>query len=307
MRTLTDSLLAAWLAGAQEVVQDVPALDSEVQTSAPTESVEVLPGLPLPSFGLPPVEPPPPRFTDAAAEHPDEPEPVVRFPLIEAAARDLAQRRVMVRADFDRLADQAKRTAFTVARVGSLDALQKLQQALTQNVSQGGTLQDFRNAVDEALSNSALSAGHVENIYRTNVAQAYSQAQREMLDHPLVNDEFPYVEYHSVHDQRRRPEHGALEKLGIQGTNVYRRDDPVIQKFWPPWDYQCRCAVIPLTLEDAAARGIREAQEWLQTGIPPAQPSFVSPPPFEPPAGFGEGMRLSLVQSLQPPTSARRL
>src|SRR5262249_21071406 len=100
-------------------------------------------------------------------------------------------------------------------------------------------------------------------------------------------------EYSAVHDSRARPEHRHLERLGLDGTAVYRRDDPVILQFWPPWDYNCRCAVVPLTVADAAARGVKEAQEWLRTGQPPAAPAFVAPPPFSPPAGFAGPVRLS--------------
>ena len=28
-----------------------------------------------------------------------------------------------------------------------------------------------------------------------------------------------------------------MEKLGLDGTNVYRRDDPIWEEFLTPWDY----------------------------------------------------------------------
>jgi len=221
--------------------------------------------------------------------------PLLRFPAVEAAARDLASRQVLTRADFDRLADDAKAAAFTVARVTSLDALAKIQAALVDDVARGGTLADFRRAVDDALGSSALTPAHIENVYRTNVAQAYTQGQAEVLAHPLVADEFPYLAYHACHDARVRADHLRLETWGLSGTNVYRRDDPIWERFLPPWDYQCRCVVVPLTLADAARAGVREAQEWLRTGIPPALRAWVKPPPFEPPAGWTRRNRLEAL------------
>ena len=46
----------------------------------------------------------------------------------------------------------------------------------------------------------------------------------------------------------------------------------------------CRCGRNPLTVEQAAARGIPEAQQWLESG-PPATPAHV-PMPVELPEGF---------------------
>lgn len=60
--------------------------------------------------------------------------------------------------------------------------------------------------------------------------------------------------------------------------------------------HNCRCLVIPLTVDDAAARGVKEAIRWRDTGEPPARPQFVKPPPFSLPKGWAPvGRRLSAV------------
>ena len=265
-RALSDAMLAAWLTSAGDVAKKLP--------------------LPAAGDALTPPPKPPALFAPA----PDEPEPPVRYPLAEAAAADLLRKRVMTKAQFDALADDAKRTAFTVAQVGSLDALEKIQAALAEDAAKGGTLRTFGRRVDAILAGgSALSPAHIETVYRTNVGQAYRQGQQEILANPVVQDEFPYVEYVAVHDSRTRHEHLEMERRGIGGGPVYRSDDPTIRKFWPPWSYNCRCAAIPLTLADAARRGVAEAKKWLATGLPPPSPAWVAPPPFEPPAGFAGG------------------
>lgn len=275
-RTLSDSLLAGWLLGARDAADRVPPEKRE-QATAP----EIAGGF------LPPTILPPPLTFPEPEE--GEPSPVVHFPQIEAAAQDLASRRLLTQDEYNLLDAQARETAFTVARVASLDALEKIRDALVVDIAEGGTLRAFAERVDGILGESALSPAHVENVYRTNVAQAYSAAQKDILNHPLIGDEFPYVEYHAVHDSRTEEEHLALETLGIQGTNIYRRDDPVIQLFWPPWRWNCRCMVIPLTLEMAAAKGIKEAVRWLATGVPPANPAYVPMPNFRPPPGWDRG------------------
>ena len=210
----------------------------------------------------------------------------VRLPAVENAARFLVSRLDYTPAEFVTLTRDAQQTGFTIARAASLDAVESVRQLLAEDVAHGGTVKAFRTAVREVIEESALADHHVETLYRTHVARAYSAGQQDVLDTPLVGDEFPYVEYSATHDGRVRPEHLAMEQLGLDGTAVYRSDDPTIRKFWPPWAWNCRCIVIPISIEDAAEKGVREAREWLRTGHPPATPQFVPRPPFDLPKGW---------------------
>lgn len=273
--------MAGWLAGAARATRGLPPV-----APSPAEPPSLAPA------SQPPVLPPPPI---AGLGPGPEPEPVVHFPIIEEAVNDLEGRRILTRPDFDALATDAKTTAFTAARMANWEALGRLAQAVAVSTAEGSTLAAFRAAVDEALGPDFLSPGHIENVFRTNVSQAYSTGLMQTLAHPLVADEFPYLAYHAVHDGRVRQDHLTMEELGLDGTNVYRRDDPIWERFTPPWDYQCRCAIVPMTVEDAARAGVREARQWLRDGLPPATPQWVQPPPFNPPPGWKtrEAVRMS--------------
>jgi hypothetical protein len=48
----------------------------------------------------------------------------------------------------------------------------------------------------------------------------------------------------------------------------------------------CRCLLIPRTIEDAADAGVKEAKLWLRTGTPPARPAFTTRLPFALPKGW---------------------
>lgn len=265
--TVEDSLLAAWVAAAIVVAEPV-----------------FTHGPPLPL----PVLPPNPLF-DAARPS------VVRLPKIEAAAKWLTTKTPIPPSMFADLSDDAKAGAFTVARAGTTEAVAKIQAALVDSVANGGTLAQFRGAVRS--TNTPLSPAAIEGIYRTEVGKAYAAGQMGVLSHPLVISEFPYVLYTATHDSRVREEHLAMESYGIDGGPVYRADDPVIQKFWPPISWNCRCHAISISLEDAASRyGVSEAQEWLRTGVDPKR-SYVAHPPFDLPAGWvpvGRGGRFRL-------------
>lgn len=235
-----------------------------------------------------------PPFEFTLPDDPDEGEPLIHFPQIERAALGLAAKQALTRPQYDALAETARMQAFTVAKLTSLDAIERIQRLLEQDIREGGTLREFQARVDASLGESMLSPGHVENIYRTNVAQAYADGQRRMLAHPIIGEEFPYVAYESVADSRRRPEHGWFATHGLNGTNCYRTDDPTAQKFWAPWDYQCRCGMTMLTIEQAARRGVIEAKRWVESGEPPVVPQFVKAPSFDLPSGW---VRLSVDAS----------
>lgn len=223
-------------------------------------------------------------------------DPTIRYVATEKATEYLRNRIDFTPAEFEQLDADARRAAFTVARTTTADAVQAVREALADDVARGGTLRAFRETVAEALDGSGLSESQVEAIYRTQVGRAQAAGQIAVLESPFVADAFPYLLYSATHDGRVRPEHLAMESLGLNGTAVYRRDDPVWDTHYPPWAWNCRCVVIPLSVEDAAARGVREAIEWLRSGRPPVYPEFVPPPPFSIPKGWvPTGRRLTAV------------
>lgn len=281
-RLLTTTQLAAVLEGAREVAGKVPQLDRDAS------AVEALVGkIPQPSFPV----------------SRDDP----HFPTIDEAARSLAKKNVLSRPGYDTLDAAARAKAFTVAGVDATETLTKIRDVMADNVEKGADYATFRKEVLDAVDEGTfLSPGHVENIFRTNVQTAFSDGQASVLSNPLVRSAFPYVARDAIHDDRVRHNHLALEKLGIQGTNVYRVDDPVWQLFRAPWDYNDRCSDTFMTVQQAAEAGIEEAREWERTGIEPADPAFVAMPPFQPPPGFQRslaGAPLSIRLSMQPMAS----
>jgi hypothetical protein len=148
-------------------------------------------------------------------------------------------------------------------------------------------LRGFREALAAKIDTSKIGPAHIENIFRTQTQSAFAVGQAELADNPIVRELFPYARYDATHDARTRPDHLALEKLGISGTNIYRADDPMWQYFTPPWGFSCRCTRTIITIATAARLGVVEAQEWLRTSRPPETPehrlAFIN---FRPPAGF---------------------
>lgn len=156
------------------------------------------------------------------------------LPLIDNASDYLQRHRIAGPNALRAAAGAVVQAASADAERASEGAVTAVRRALVQAVRDGGTLEDFREAVK-----GVLAPRDTENVFRSNVMAAYSDGQERLLADPNVGALFPYAAYHATRDDRTRKSHLQMEKLGIQGTNVYRRDDPVFQAFRPPWSWMC--------------------------------------------------------------------
>jgi hypothetical protein len=201
-------------------------------------------------------------------------EPIIVFPRIQQAAEDLASRGIVTRDRFDQLTRDARARAFTISNTAVIDTIDRVRDALRENVLAGASLDEFAKTLEASLETSKFGAGHTENVFRTNVQSAFHRAHKELADDPIVSEAFPYQAYIPIEDGRTRATHAMLGEMGLNSTNVYRKDDPFWELFTPPIDFQCRCGVQLLTLDAAAELGVREAMRWRRTGVPPQQPTF---------------------------------
>ena len=83
---------------------------------------------------------------------------------------------------------------------------------------------------------------------------------------------FAYFAWYSTTDRRSNRLHLLAEKRGLNGTNLFRFDDPLFAAWFLArrLDYRpCRCTIVPQTVEQAAKRGVAEAIKWMATGRPP--------------------------------------
>ena len=285
---LSASIYGGALTGMADAIASVPAT-----LSPPPEF----------ALGMPPAPPavPPP----AAALFPDDEPPGVRFPALEDALEVLEASPVSATLDYRQTAALAREGAFAVTGDLTDQAVADVRDILARTIREGGNEADFVDTIVTRLGDEGgpLSEAHLAQVFRTNTATAVSNGQHRALQAPMVSDSFPYRSFFATSDQRVRPEHIALEKLGLDGTNIYRQEDPTWLKFRPPFDFGCRCSWSPTTVLQAARRGVTEAKEWWerakamaaeQGGTPdeylgrtaPAEPARVSPPPFNPSPEF---------------------
>lgn len=242
-RILSDSVLASELAGAADVAAKSGVPASQPAAAAPPGSV------------IPP--------TRTEFDLPDGLR--LRFPAAEDAAAVLRDKPVISPRDFRATAAEVQRGSFAVTGELTDDTLNKLRDLLLAQIVDGGTKRQFLDQANELfVEGTGLSEAHLSTVFRNNIGGQISDAVERALESPLVLDEFPYRMYVATHDNRVRPEHRALETAGLNGTAVYNAQDRVFVLFRPPWDYNCRCTATPLSVEDAAERGVQEARDWLR-------------------------------------------
>lgn len=143
------------------------------------------------------------------------------------------------------------------AAVYTDDQLDTISQAaidqLTRTVEEGGTLRDFRTAIEDgsaSLGITAANPGYLENVYRTQVASAYGAGRYAQLTNPDVVGQRPYRQYRTAMDSRVRPEHAVMDGV------TWRADDAAFSQVYPPCGFQCRCSVISYSQEDVDDEGI---------------------------------------------------
>lgn len=257
---------------------------------------EVLAGLAAASAtasGGPPVPPQAPQLPDFG------PHERVRFPVVDDALRVLEHAPQFAGENFMQTAAAVKRGAFAVTGDLADDTIADIQRALQENIAAGADQATFLKDVSALLDEgTGLSEARLEMVFRTNVQSQLSDAAERAVSNPLVADEFPYRLYMPTRDNRVRPGHLLLGRSGLEGTAVYRADDPLFLTFRPPWDYNCRCSWAPVTVESAARLGVKEAQAWVaraearaeQSGgsaalhipdVAPASPQFVPWPQLD--------------------------
>lgn len=157
--------------------------------------------------------------------------------------------------------------AFTVAKAARLDILETIRGEVDNAVSNGITQRQFEQNLTPRLQEQGWwgkqvivdseggaevvqlgSPSRLATIYRTNVATAYQAGRyQQQLD---SSETHPYWQYIAIMDGRTRKSHAAMH------LRVFRFDDPIWDKMYPPNDWGCRCRVRTLTAEQVKRMGL---------------------------------------------------
>ncbi|HTJ78526.1 MAG TPA: phage minor head protein [Rariglobus sp.] len=170
----------------------------------------------------------------------------------DEAVAFLKDKPVVSRTVFDQMVPEIKARTFAVAGIESVKVLQSLRDRIA-DLPAGADWDDIKGDLVDQLSpyfESSDAEGadvspaerRAETLLRTHGYQAYSAAQYNVLDRQ--RDVFPFWRYQTAQDDRVRDAHAALDGV------VLPSNDPFWQSHFPPWDFNCRCTIVPLSPED---------------------------------------------------------
>lgn len=174
----------------------------------------------------------------------------------ERAIEWLKQRgkNLKVSTDWDELDSEAHSKAFTVAKVMNADILQLIYDFIEQAKTHGWTLAEFREKLLNRLAESGwtgLAPSKLKVVYDTNMQMAYSQGK--FKQQKLISDLYPYWKYTQIERPTKRHDHSLLN------GKVFRHDDPIWKKIYPPSGFGCKCSVVPIK-DDSK---LEEGQKYL--------------------------------------------
>ena len=180
----------------------------------------------------------------------------------EAAADYIRGKAVADPTNFGNLPAQLKQRAFAVAGIEQMDVLKRLRDTiakLPEGMSWDEAKRDLASEISPCTGGDNKAAkARADFMLRTHGFQAYAVARHQQQMEVIKS--FPYWKYETVGDSRVRAGHAALD------GKVLRADDPWWQTHYPPWDWGCRCIVVPLDEEDAMELGVTDGKQMPMPG-----------------------------------------
>ncbi len=165
---------------------------------------------------------------------------------------------------FGELLPELRARAFTIAGVEHFDTIQRVRELVAEVPGGADWERQKRQIVDEiAPSFAGKRSGYdpdgnplymtkddarrhaetrAELLLRMHGFQAYAAASYRTMD--AQRDVFPYWQYQSMGDQKVRDTHAALD------GKVLPADSDFWKNHFPPWEWGCRCQVVPMTEDE---------------------------------------------------------
>lgn len=189
---------------------------------------------------------------------------------------------------FDVLPESAIKALYyrslVVSGVEQMYVLQAVKDALARAMAKQESYSDFGKESDQIVEDSGVNIGHIQTIFRTNLASLYAEGELNQVRE--MSGAFPMWRYSAIRDRHTRPTH-----WDFNGTVWQMGDGPI-----PPIDYNCRCAAIYLHKSETGGirPGVFDPADYIdpETGDPVVR--------FDNRTSFGESYVRQQADSLPP-------
>jgi SPP1 gp7 family putative phage head morphogenesis protein len=179
----------------------------------------------------------------------------------------LKSKPVVSRRVFEQLLPELKARAFLISGIEVANVLQSVRDRIA-DIPLGADWDEVKkdvindispflvdeNATAEERAKQALGASaRAELLLRLHGFQAYQAANYDVMKRQ--EDVFPYWQYLTMEDEKVRPAHAALDGVVLPSNHPFWNDH------YPPWDWGCRCQVVPLSHDDVAEIHAADAEK----------------------------------------------
>ena len=137
---------------------------------------------------------------------------------------------------------------FWVKKIADLELTKKVKSSLDNAIKNGKTLDQWKKGIN--LKD--LSDWYLDTVFRTNLSSAYSAGRYEQQME--VRGIFKYWLFDAVMDNRTSEICFSLD------GKIYRSDNPIWSKIYPPLHFGCRSDVIALSDYDLRVMKIRQTE-----------------------------------------------
>lgn len=166
--------------------------------------------------------------------------------------------------------DNFRKEVFTVACVGTYDLEEKMKEVAQSILELPESDTRDRKKLFAKVSQGLLDqylpdgekippAGWLKTNLQTAVNSSYNASQWVKLQDPAVRDLYPAYKYKTREDSHVRQEHVILNNA------VYRSDDIIWKKIYPPNGWNCRCYINYLSAEDIKEPGNKPNELTIDT------------------------------------------
>ena len=189
--------------------------------------------------------------------------------------------------------------SFSVAKAMKEDILLTIKDHLQMSLEEGWTFKQFQKTITPVLQKKGWwgkvpdalvptdgplnvsgkmvqlgSPWRLRTIFKTNMQSAMMSGRFKAMK--ATAKYRPYWQYIAINDASTRPEHSALH------GRIFRHDDPIWQKIFPPNGFNCRCSVRTLSDRELERKGLIKDVEESNNG----KIYDVHGQPIEPDEGF---------------------
>lgn len=161
----------------------------------------------------------------------------------EAIANSLSKKPELFN-EIDSYEKKVKDNVFWIKKSTDIKVTERILNSLQNNLSEGGTFKEWKKDIDGIADKAGLAEDgwYAANVYRTNMATFYSAGEYNQQIENIQNK--PYWLYNGISDSRQSKICQELD------GKVYKADDEIWGRIYPPNHHMCRSKVTALDKDD---------------------------------------------------------